>query len=593
MKAILQSKRILVLYWHPGPGELRLAISRHLHALDWSGADHQVLYFNALNGVPRWLGHFKWDVVVFHTTLLCLRWSHLFHKWKWHIRWLNDCKCLKVALPQDEYDHAHVLDEWLFELGVHLIFTNFGEKYRQILYPLMHDRAIFHQCLTGYIDERDAEAARSRFGDTELRTADIIYRATHLPFWFGTHGQLKHRIAEEVATRAQAHGLHVDISTRVKDTIVGPAWLEFLASGRTVIGSESGSSVLDARGALKARLQQLSLSNPELTFERASSFMPPGWDQYEFFAISPRHFEAVLTRTCQVLVEGTYDGVLQPRVHYLPVRRDFSNLDEVLKAIKNRSLVDEVSRRAYRDVFESGRYTYRRFARELDDAMQAAVGRSNVHVGGPLAARARVVWPVAKLVAHAAEVDRLTRYRLARAIVTSPLYWCFLRHPLVCLAKAYLALRLIAESPPLLKLLRVWWSHRAAVAFRHVLMDSFMLGVLRRVRAEQVQDCAGIRIHLDLHSVRNALILRSDSGVPMRDAGQSVEDLRASMAQMSPLMMIVWDHSAVGREILFPIFRSKRISLSLGPRGVYEFKTLPFLYERSPNETLRALFQQA
>ena len=38
--------------------------------------------------------------------------------------------------------------------------------------------------------------------------------------------------------------------------------------------------------------------------------MPRGWDSYAFFAISPRHLEAVITKTAQVLVEGRYSGVL-------------------------------------------------------------------------------------------------------------------------------------------------------------------------------------------------------------------------------------------------------------------------------------------
>ena len=40
--------------------------------------------------------------------------------------------------------------------------------------------------------------------------------------------------------------------------------------------------------------------------------MPSGWDSYAFFAISPRHLEAVITKTAQVLVEGRYSGVLEP-----------------------------------------------------------------------------------------------------------------------------------------------------------------------------------------------------------------------------------------------------------------------------------------
>ena len=83
------------------------------------------------------------------------------------------------------------------------------------------------------------------------RTLDIVYRARNLPFHVGHHGQLKHRIAEVVDPAARAHGLRTDISTRIADTKYGDAWFEFLASGRCVIGTESGSSALDPYGELR------------------------------------------------------------------------------------------------------------------------------------------------------------------------------------------------------------------------------------------------------------------------------------------------------------------------------------------------------
>ena len=45
--------------------------------------------------------------------------------------------------------------------------------------------------------------------------------------------------------------------------------------------------------------------------------------------ISPRHFEAAAFRVCQVLFEGRYAGVMEPMRHYIPLRKDFSNFDEV------------------------------------------------------------------------------------------------------------------------------------------------------------------------------------------------------------------------------------------------------------------------
>ena len=53
--------------------------------------------------------------------------------------------------------------------------------------------------LTGYIDESCAPpSCAGRMVPHAERPFDIVYRATKLPYWFGSHGQLKHRIAEAV-----------------------------------------------------------------------------------------------------------------------------------------------------------------------------------------------------------------------------------------------------------------------------------------------------------------------------------------------------------------------------------------------------------
>ena len=106
------------------------------------------------------------------------------------------------------------------------------------------------------------------------RRLDVVYRAKQLPYWFGSHGQLKHRIAEAVQERAGALGLSTDISTRPDDTVYGDGWLDFLISGRAVIGAESGSSVLDERGEIQRRISRLLAEQPRLTFDEVDAQMP-------------------------------------------------------------------------------------------------------------------------------------------------------------------------------------------------------------------------------------------------------------------------------------------------------------------------------
>ena len=89
-------------------------------------------------------------------------------------------------------------------------------------------------------------------------------------------------------------------------------------------------------------------------------------------AISPRNLEACLTGTCQILLEGDYNGILQPDVHYIALKRDYSNLDAVLAAMKDESVRESIVERADRDIVASGRWTYRRFVQGvLDDSLGA------------------------------------------------------------------------------------------------------------------------------------------------------------------------------------------------------------------------------
>jgi len=299
-----------------------------------------------------------------------MRWSHLFYRLKWELRWIKEFDCIKIAIPQDEYDHSEILDEWLYEWQVSAIFSCFDEETCKTLYPLMYGRASFYPALTGYIDDKAAERIKSGLLKMERRPNHIVYRATKLPYWFGSHGQLKHRIAGIVSERAGSHDLTCNISTRESDTIVGESWLDFIASGKAIIGCESGSSALDRRGEIKAKIQALLQENPSLTFEQADSCLPPGWDNFSFFAISPRHLEAIITKTCQVLVEGAYSGILKPQLHYFPLKRDFSNLDDVLEKIKNPQVMEEMSERAYDDIYISKKYSYQTFASRIEQAIE-------------------------------------------------------------------------------------------------------------------------------------------------------------------------------------------------------------------------------
>ena len=365
---------VLVLYRHPTGTAMRPAIDAHLRSLERAlraeDRNDRVIYHNAYDEAPpAWVRALEPDAVVLHTTFLCMRWSDHFGAFSWQYRWLGELACAKIAIPQDEYDHSEILDEWLNYLRVTHLFTNFDARQRELIYPILrHSDVRFREVLTGYIDERMAGYAITRMRPLRERPMDIVYRASRLPYWFGEHGQLKHRIGDVVAERSPPLGLRTDISTRNEDVIYGAAWTDFLLSGRAVIGAESGSSALDRRGEVRAAFETVLAAEPDLSFAEASSHLPDGWDGYPLGAISPRHFEAVVTKTCQVLVEGRFSSVLEAGRHYLPVKRDLSNLDQVLEQLRDDELLTKIAETAYADVYLSGRYTYAVFGAAVASA---------------------------------------------------------------------------------------------------------------------------------------------------------------------------------------------------------------------------------
>ncbi|MBA3841440.1 MAG: hypothetical protein H0X39_02275 [Actinobacteria bacterium] len=360
---------VLVLYWHPVGAEMRPAVNTHLHTLDML-PDLEVEYCNAYVELPDEVERAHWDAVVLHTTFLCMRWSDAFTAYALRIAWLAKRECLKIAIPQDEYDHSEILDEWLYSLGVTHVFSNFDEGPRKLLYPILHDRASFSVVLTGYVNQEIVESARAQLLPIAERSVDVVYRAADLPYWFGANGQRKVAIGRLVARGADELGLKTDISSRPEDTIYGDGWTRFLLSSKSVTGCETGSTALDRRGEIQASIRAMLAADSALSFTQVAARLPAGWDDHPLTAIGPRHFEAVATKTCQILVDGHYSGILEAGRHYVGIAADFSNLSDVLERVRDDAPgLQMIADTAYEDIVGSGQYTYARLAEQFATAL--------------------------------------------------------------------------------------------------------------------------------------------------------------------------------------------------------------------------------
>lgn len=373
---------ILVVYWHNVP-TMRTTTQDHLLCFE-RHLPHHCYYLNLGDDglLPDWVRSTPFDLIVFHDLFFCGRWGGrpLFEQLCAKIEFLKQSSAYKIAVPQDEFMCADLLCEFINGFSVGAVFSVSPEsEWPRIYRDVDRDRVRFYCVLTGYLEEGTLARIDRIVAAGAPRSADIGYRAGGRSWrqaaWLGRHGVLKIEIADRFAAAAPRHGLATDISTRSEDTFMGDAWYEFLARCKYQIGLEGGASVLDWDGTRRPATLEYVEAHPESTFEEIEQACFPGLDgQLALFALSPRHLEACATRTCQILIEGDYNGVLEPWKHYIPVRKDFSNLDEVLELVRSDHLRGEMVESAWRDVVASGRYTYAAFARFVVDE-SARLGR--------------------------------------------------------------------------------------------------------------------------------------------------------------------------------------------------------------------------
>ena len=108
-------RRILALYWYP---DLTLRCAAPSQRTFECSAPELMASFTTMRFCTTWLLRTRFDGVVLHNTFLGVCWNHDFEVYRKAFEWLPERGATTVAIPQDEYDHSEVLDEWLAEMHV-------------------------------------------------------------------------------------------------------------------------------------------------------------------------------------------------------------------------------------------------------------------------------------------------------------------------------------------------------------------------------------------------------------------------------------------------------------------------------------------
>ncbi len=361
---------ILVLYGTVSFPQKK-SLTNHLYSIR-NYTKHRCVFLNAYYGkIPELFKNIHFDLIVFHTTFMVIRWSdrQKFVKIMKNLSVLKNSKSTKIAIPQDEYINTDLMNDFIQDFNIKHVFTVSPFSELDKIYPQIDKTKVqFHSVLTGYLSPKDLSLIDQLRENFSIKSIDIGYRAENAPPWWGKQGLLKVKIAEVFKENAKDYS--VDISTRPEDTFFGDDWYKFLLRCKYTIGVEGGSSLLDVDGEIKRKtvnyLKECSDNGVSADFYDVEQKVFPGQDgKINVVALSPRHLEACATKTCQILVEGNYNGILQPNIHYIELKSDFSNLNQVLEMLKDENLRLLIVEKAYQDIVESQKYTYASFVSEL------------------------------------------------------------------------------------------------------------------------------------------------------------------------------------------------------------------------------------
>lgn len=274
---------------------------------------------------------------------------------------LSRFKGSKCIWMHDEYRNVDATLEKLTHIGIDTIFTVIPERTAGTVYGLGRLPGVkVVSVLTGYVS-KDIRSIRVVAGGS--RSIDVGYRARRPPFWLGALAYEKIAIGLRFIEESRTFGLKIDISVEERDRIYGQEWLDFLKASRASLCVESGASIIDFSGSIEKQVMHYMRVHPDAPFEEVAALHLKDRDWVNAInCISPRMFEMAACRTLIIAHPGEYSGIVQPWVHYVPLEKDFSNMDKVVHALRSSEIFQPILDRAYDDLIGSGQFDYENFA---------------------------------------------------------------------------------------------------------------------------------------------------------------------------------------------------------------------------------------
>ena len=267
----------------------------------------------------------------------------------WLMHLLSYRKGKLIVFLGNEYKDFSFKNKFLKKTQCDLLISMLPQDIAEAVYPEMDGRVI---SMPHGADEKIF------FPEIPLekRTISIGTRSVKYPPIVGDTD--RNDILEYITNHS--NGLTIDISQDHNKRFEREKWAHFLNSCRATPSTEAGAIYIDAKGSYQMMLEEILArqGDENIDYERiAQKCKDDGHRLVSGKTISSRNFEAMATKTVQVMFVGRFNDLLIPDVHYLALNRDFTNWEEIKDKIQNPNHMQIMADEAF-DLFINN-HTYR------------------------------------------------------------------------------------------------------------------------------------------------------------------------------------------------------------------------------------------
>ena len=254
---------------------------------------------------------------------------------------LSMCRTPKVFFIGNEYKLMPEKIRFCRHLGIDLLISQSNDS--RVL--SMYRRAL--SCCVDSVPNTGFDALKFQPQKAlKDRRIDVGYRAFEAPLYLGNNE--KAEIADLFILNAQKYGLSIDISFDPEKRFDAHNFAIFLNDCRSQIGTEAGGDYFELTDEIRKKINAYIISNPSSTWvEIKSKFFDDMPKIVPMRIISGRHVEAAACKTVQILYEGTYSGYFERDEHYICLKKDSTNLPDVVEKLRDDSYCEKITSNAY------------------------------------------------------------------------------------------------------------------------------------------------------------------------------------------------------------------------------------------------------